>query len=238
MPDRIILINKPLRWTSFDVVKKLKKPLLLEKKSEFLPEERSEIKKIKVGHAGTLDPLATGLLVICSGKFTKMINEIQDAEKEYTGTMVIGSTTESYDLETPPQNFLPFDHVNSNKIQEVALSFLGEQMQTAPAHSAKKINGIRAYEKARLGEVFELKEHKINIQSFDIVATRLPEIDFKVVCTKGTYIRSLANDFGKRLGTGAHLSALCRTRIGTYRFSEALTIDEILLQLSELHKIT
>lgn len=237
MPDRIILINKPYRWTSFDVVKKLRKPLLDERKRELSPVERSEIKKLKVGHAGTLDPLATGLLVLCSGNLTRQISEIQDAEKEYTGTIVIGSVTDSFDLETPPHSFISFDHINPEKIYSVAASFCGDQMQTPPIHSAKKIEGRRAYEKARRGEKFNLKANAITIKTFDITVIKLPEIDFRVVCTKGTYIRSLAHDFGQRLMIGAYLSALCRTRIGSYQLEDALSPNEFLTQLAEKQNI-
>ena len=233
MPDRIILINKPYRWTSFDVVKKLRKPLLEERKRELAPAERSGIKKLKVGHAGTLDPLATGLLILCSGKLTRQISEIQNDEKEYTGTMTIGSITDSFDLETPPHSFLSIDNISEEKIYSVAASFWGNQLQTPPIHSAKKIDGKRAYEKARKGEIFEMKSQSINISAFDITLISLPEISFRIVCTKGTYIRSLIHDFGQRLTTGAHLSALCRTRIGSYCIEDALTPDEFLSQLSE-----
>lgn len=232
MPDRIILINKPLRWTSFDVVKKLRKPLLDEKRLE-LESQEVHLKKLKVGHAGTLDPLATGLLVICSGKFTKDISKIQDAEKEYTGTMIIGSTTESYDLEKPPENFLPYEHITTEEIYLLVKNFTGQQMQTAPAHSAKKIEGKRAYEMARAGDEFEMKQHRVTIIEFEITSINLPEINFRVTCSKGTYIRSLAHDFGKSLGTGAHLSTLCRTRIGNYFLKDAVTPAEFLIQLSE-----
>lgn len=238
MGDRIILINKPYRWTSFDVVKKLRKPLLEEKKREFPSEERSQIKKLKVGHAGTLDPLATGLLVICSGKLTKNISIIQDAEKEYTGTITVGAITDSYDLETQPGNFLPYDKITTEQIFAIAASFSGEQMQIPPIHSAKKIEGRRAYEKARKGEEFEIKANKITIKVFEINNINLPEIDFRVVCSKGTYIRSLAYDFGKLLGTGGYLSTLCRTRIGDYHISNALSPEQFLHQLSEEQSIS
>ena len=237
MPDRIILINKPYHWTSFDVVKKLKKPLLEERKRELSPEDRLEIKKLKVGHAGTLDPLATGLLVLCSGKLTRQISEIQDAEKEYTGTIVIGSQTDSYDLETPAHSFLPFEKINPELIYSIAESFCGKQMQIPPIHSAKKIDGQRAYEKARRGEEFEMKAKEIEIKTFEITAIKLPEINFRIVCTKGTYIRSLAHDFGKRILVGAHLSALCRTRIGNYLLVDALTPEDFLIQLVEKQNI-
>jgi tRNA pseudouridine55 synthase len=235
--DRIILINKPLRWTSFDVIKKIRKPLLEEKKKEFPVEERNRIKNYKVGHAGTLDPLAAGLLVVCTGSFTKKINEIQDAEKEYTGTLVLGATTPSFDLETAPMNFLPYDTITEDMILKAASSMCGIQMQTPPVHSAKKVEGVRAYEKARKGENFILEPRKVTIKTFEITGIRLPEIDFRVVCTKGTYIRSLANDLGMKLSTGAYLSALCRTRIGSFLLKDALTPEEFLIQLSEKQSI-
>jgi tRNA pseudouridine55 synthase len=235
--DRIILIDKPLRWTSFDVVKKLRKPLLEERRREAPLQERKLIKNFKVGHAGTLDPLATGLLIICTGKQTKNIHSIQSAEKEYTGTITIGSTTSSFDLEQPPENFQPTDHVTEEMIFETAKMFVGEQMQTAPIHSAKKIDGQRAYDKARKGDQFELKAHRIEIRVFEITRIRIPEISFRVVCTKGTYIRSLADDFGKKLGTGAHLSTLCRTRIGDFRLEDAVSPDEFLRQLSDKERL-
>lgn len=237
MPDRLILINKPYRWTSFDVVKKLKKPLLEEKKRESSPEGRLEIKKLKVGHAGTLDPLATGLLVLCSGKLTRQISEIQDAEKEYTGIIVIGSQTDSYDLETPTHSFNSIENINPELIYSVAASFCGKQMQIPPIHSAKKIEGQRAYEKARRGEEFELKAKEIEVKTFEITDIKLPEIYFRIVCTKGTYIRSLAYDFGQRILAGAHLSALCRTRIGNYLLEDALTPEDFLSQLIEKQNI-
>jgi tRNA pseudouridine55 synthase len=233
VPDRIILINKPFRWTSFDVVKKLRKPLLEEHRGELAKHERASLKNFKVGHAGTLDPLATGLLVLCTGKLTKQINIIQDAEKEYTGTITIGSITDSYDLEQEPKNFLPVDHIINEMIIETALSFHGKQMQIPPVHSAKKIDGQRAYDKARRGDDFELKGKEITINVFDITNINIPEIDFRIVCSKGTYIRSLAHDFGQKLGTGAHLSALCRTRIGEYELKDAMSPLEFLSQLSE-----
>jgi tRNA pseudouridine55 synthase len=237
VPDRIILIDKPLRWTSFDVVKKLRKPLLEERRSELPPDQRKQLKNFKVGHAGTLDPLATGLLILCTGKKTKDISEIQSAEKEYTGTITIGSTTESYDLEKNPENFQSYDHITAEYIRETVLTFTGEQEQIAPNHSAKKIDGQRAYDKARRGVEFELKPHSIIISEFDITGIELPEIHFRVVCSKGTYIRSLAHDFGKKLGTGAHLSALRRTRIGKYQVSDAMTAEQFLLQLSDKEQI-
>ncbi len=238
MPDRIILINKPYQWTSFDVVKKIRKPLLEERKRELSTLDRLTIKKLKVGHAGTLDPLATGLLVLCSGKLTRQISEIQDAEKEYTGTIIIGSVTDSFDLETPPHNFLSFENIPAQKIYAVAATFCGKQIQIPPIYSAKKIGGQRAYEKARNGEDFKLKANEITISRFDITSIRLPEIDFRIICTKGTYIRSVANDFGQRLTVGGYLSALCRTRIGSYHIEDSLSPHDFISQIAEKHNIS
>src|SRR6188768_4230762 len=196
--DTILLINKPYNWTSFDVVKYIRKALGGE----------------KIGHAGTLDPLATGLLILCTGKMTKKISEIQDAEKEYTGTFTLGATTPSYDLETEISEQQDISSLTEDLIRETAKKFIGEIPQFPPPHSAVKIGGKRAYDLARKGEVFELKSKMIVIKEFDIIKIDLPIISFRVVCGKGTYIRSLAHDFGKALGCGAFLSALCRTRIG------------------------
>ncbi|MBL0105544.1 MAG: tRNA pseudouridine(55) synthase TruB [Bacteroidetes bacterium] len=235
--DRIILINKPYRWTSFDVVKKLRKPLLEEKRLTLPESERKIFKNYKVGHAGTLDPLATGLLILCTGKLTKKISEIQDAEKEYTGSICIGSTTASFDLESVPENHKDIGHISEEIIRSTAMSFMGRQQQTPPAHSAVKIDGQRAYEKARKGQEFEIKSKEIEIRAFEITAIRLPEIDFRVVCTKGTYIRSLADDFGKKLGVGAHLSALCRTRIGDFSLNDAISPLDFLAQLTDKQQV-
>lgn len=237
MPDRIILINKPLRWTSFDVVKKLKKPLLDEKKAEHISEAGLIIKNYKVGHAGTLDPLATGLLIICSGKLTRRINEIQDAEKEYTGTITIGAETESYDLEKDPFNFKSYSHISEEDILKKSAGFIGKQMQIAPIHSAKKIEGKRAYDMARRGENFEIKPNEVFIKEFEITAIRLPEVDFRIVCSKGTYIRSLAHEMGRRLGTGGYLSTLCRTRIGQFLLKDAQSPLDFLKELSDLQSV-
>lgn len=234
MPDRIISINKPYRWTSFDVVRKLRRPLLDEKRREVEAEGGTPPKKFKVGHAGTLDPLATGLLIVCTGKFTRSIDEIQSMEKEYTGTFTIGATTESFDLETEPKNFQTFQHITLEQIKAAAECFSGEILQTPPAHSAKKIEGKRAYEMARKGEDVVMKPAKVTIKKLEITDIRLPEIDFVVQCSKGTYIRSIANDFGKILGTGAYLSALCRTRIGTYSLSEAVSPEEFIQKLIDI----
>lgn len=211
-PGQVLLINKPLRWTSFDVVKKL----------------RYKLKIKKIGHAGTLDPLATGLLIVCSGKMTKSINDFMGMEKEYTGSLVIGQTTESYDLETTPTEPIDITHINEEAIRNTFTSFTGIIQQTPPLHSAIKVNGKRAYELARAGEVAELKKREVEIKVFEIVNMELPRIDFRVVCSKGTYIRSLARDVGEVLGVGAYLSALCRTRIGTFKLEDALHVEEVL----------
>ncbi|NBW36698.1 MAG: tRNA pseudouridine(55) synthase TruB [Cytophagia bacterium] len=211
-PGQVLLINKPLRWTSFDVVKKL----------------RYKLKIKKIGHAGTLDPLATGLLIVCSGKMTKSINDFMGMEKEYTGSLVIGQTTESYDLETTPTEPVDITHVNAGAIRNAFANFTGIIQQTPPLHSAIKVNGKRAYELARAGEVAELKKREVEIKVFEIVKIELPRIDFRVVCSKGTYIRSLARDVGEVLGVGAYLSALCRTRIGTFKLEDALHVEEVL----------
>lgn len=231
--DRIILINKPLRWTSFDVVKKLKKPLLEEYRLQFPEEERKLIKRFKVGHAGTLDPLATGLLVVCTGKLTKKISEIQDAEKEYTGTIVLGATTPSYDLETEPQDHKSYAEVTKAKVLETSQSMLGLQQQVPPIHSAIKVEGRRAYDMARKGQEVELKSRTIEIRAFEITRFELPEIDFRIVCTKGTYIRSIAHDFGQKLVTGGYLSALCRTRIGSYELKNAVDPLQLIAQITD-----
>ncbi len=207
----VILMNKPLQWTSFQLVKKVK----------WLTKAK------RVGHAGTLDPLATGLLVICTEKKTKTINEIQAAEKEYTGTFYIGATTPSFDLETERDQEFDISHITEEKVQAVAAAHIGEIMQVPPLHSAVKLNGQRAYQIARRGDTAELKAKPLVIKEFEITRYALPEVDFRVVCSKGTYIRALARDIGLALGAGAHLTALCRTRIGAYRLEDALTVADM-----------
>jgi len=204
--NQVLLINKPYDWTSFDVVKYIKKALSGE----------------KIGHAGTLDPLATGLLILCTGSMTKSISEIQDAEKEYTGTFSLGATTASYDLETEVSERKDLSSVTNELIYNTIKQFTGEQQQIPPPHSAVKIGGRRAYAMARNDEAFELKPKKVTITEFEITKIELPDVFFRVVCSKGTYIRSLANDFGIALGCGAYLSVLCRTRIGKYLLKDAL----------------
>lgn len=208
---QIITIDKPLEWTSFDVVNKLKWKL----------KKTLNLKKIKVGHAGTLDPLATGLLIICTGKFTKRIPELQGLEKEYTGTITVGATTPSFDLETEIDETYPLEHISEEMIQKTAAEMVGEQEQIPPMFSAKKLNGTRAYTLARQGKTVELKKNTITISEFEVTKIEMPKVYFRIVCSKGTYIRSIARDFGEALQSGGYLSSLRRTRIGSYRVEEA-----------------
>lgn len=210
--DRVLLINKPLRWTSFDVVKKVRGIL--------------QIKKI--GHAGTLDPLATGLLILCTGKMTKRIDEFQGQEKEYTGKMILGQTTPSYDLETEPTIAKDISSLTPQLLKDATTKFTGLIEQVPPIHSAIKVDGKRAYKLARSGKEPKLKSRAVTVSTFEITDINLPEIKFRIVCTKGTYIRSLAHDLGQELGVGAYLSELCRTRIGDFLLADAQTLDEIL----------
>ncbi|OIQ20272.1 tRNA pseudouridine(55) synthase TruB [Lacinutrix sp. MedPE-SW] len=218
---QVLLIDKPLNWTSFQVVNKLR----WEIKQAF------KIKKIKVGHAGTLDPLATGLLVICTGKMTKQINTFQGQIKEYTGTIVLGSTTPSFDLETEINKTFSTSHITNDLIHQTTKQFIGEIDQFPPVFSALKKDGKRLYEFARAGEDVEIKSRKITINAFEITNIKENTVDFRVVCSKGTYIRSLANDFGKALNSGGHLSALRRTKIGDFNVKNALTIESFIAAL-------
>jgi tRNA pseudouridine55 synthase len=210
-PARVLLVNKPYTWTSFDVVKKL----------------RFRLKVKKIGHAGTLDPLATGLLIICTGKMTKQIDQYQAQEKEYTGTLVLGKTTPSFDLETEVDSEADISHLTEEAIRAATAPFTGDILQTPPLFSAVKVDGKRAYHLARAGKEAKLEPKQITISAFEITAIRLPEVDFRVVCSKGTYIRSLVRDFGLALGVGAYMSALCRTRIGEFLLENALEIEQI-----------
>ncbi len=213
---KVLLVNKPLDWTSFDVVNKLKWAL-----RKAAPGE----KQLKIGHAGTLDPLATGLLIICTGKETKNIDRYQAEEKEYTGTFVLGATTPSGDLEEEIDARFATEHINLEMISAAALKFTGTQLQTPPVFSAVKVDGKRAYKFARKGKTVEIKPKEITISTFEITSVEMPKVNFRVVCSKGTYIRSLAVDFGKTLNSGAHLSALCRTRIGAHHLTDAFDIS-------------
>jgi len=212
----ILLVDKPLNWTSFDVVNKLRWQL----------RKLYNQKKFKVGHAGTLDPLATGLLVICTGKATKQSMELMADDKTYTGTILFGKTTPSFDLETEFDGEYPTDHLTKDILEQTALTFLGEQLQTPPVFSAKKIDGKRAYESARKGEAVEMRKSAINIANVSIDTTRFPEVDFEIKCSKGTYIRSFAADFGKKVNSGATLIALRRTQSGEFNIKDAKTVDD------------
>ncbi len=221
---QVLLLDKPFRWTSFDVIGRTRKI----------------IKVKKVGHAGTLDPLATGLLIVCTGKFTKRINEFMAQEKEYTGTFTLGATTPTYDLESEPVNFKPTDAVNEEQIHAATAAFTGAIQQIPPAHSAIKIDGKRVYEMARQGQEVKLQPRNVIIKEFEITAIaqrtpngEMPVVHFRVVCSTGTYIRSLAFDFGNALGCGAYLSSLCRTRIGEFLLKDAMTMDEFADKVNE-----
>jgi tRNA pseudouridine55 synthase len=227
LEGQILLIDKPLTWSSFQAVNKLKYIL---KRQFDLP------KKFKIGHAGTLDPLATGLLIICTGKFTKRITEIQSQVKEYTGTITVGATTPSYDLETEVDATFPTAHLTEALIQETTKQFLGEIDQKPPVFSAIKKDGIRMYEHARVGAEVEMAFRKTTIHEFEITRIALPKIDFRVTCSKGTYIRSLAYDFGKALQSGAYLSALRRTKIGDYFVDNAINIIKFEESISQNKK--
>lgn len=210
----IFLVDKPLNWTSFDVVNKLRnciKPL-----------------KVKVGHGGTLDPLATGLLVVCTGKFTKRLEGFQGEDKEYTGTITLGATRPSYDKESEIDQEYPYDHIRPEDILKAAESFLGESEQTPPLHSAVKVDGERVYEKARRGETVKLKTRTINISRFEITKIDLPEVEFHIACTKGTYIRTIAHDFGKVLNSGAYLSSLKRVKSGNFALENAWDLQDLI----------
>lgn len=211
---QVILIDKPLHWTSFQAVNKMKWAL----------KSKLGLKKIKIGHAGTLDPLASGLLLVCTGKFTKRIPELQGQEKEYTGTFYIGATTPSYDLETEIDQTFPTQHITEDVIRETTQQFLGEIDQKPPIFSAIKKDGKRLYEHARAGETVDIASRKTTITEFEITRIAMPEVDFRIVCSKGTYIRSLAYDFGKAMQTGSHLTALRRTKIGNYTVANALPV--------------
>ena len=218
---QVILIDKPIGWTSFDIVRKI----------------RYLIKVPKVGHAGTLDPLATGLLIVCTGKFTKQINTYMGMEKEYTGTFTLGSTTPSYDLETEPVNFKETNHLTDEEIRNATLQFTGDILQMPPQHSAIKKDGKPLYLSARQGIEVKVDARPVTIKEFTITEIALPIVHFKVVCSTGTYIRSLANDFGAALGVRGYMSSLCRTRIGTFNNIEATSIEEFEKVIKELRVV-
>ena len=219
----IILIDKPIDWTSFQVVNKIR----------WLIRSTFGIKKIKVGHAGTLDPLASGLLILCTGKMTKSIEQFMGQEKEYTGTFTLGATTPSYDLETEIDNTFPTDHITEELLHNTLDQFVGTIDQYPPVFSALKKDGKRLYEFAREGIEVEIPTRKVNIRNFELTQKAIPKVDFKVICSKGTYIRSLANDYGKALNSGAHLSALRRTRIGEFNIEQAVSIEDFEKQIKK-----
>lgn len=218
LEGKVLLLDKPLQWTSFDVVKKV----------------RYLTKIMKVGHAGTLDPLATGLLIVCTGKFTKKINEYMGMEKEYTGTFTLGAVTPTYDLESEPQNHRPIDHLTTENIYAATVALTGEIMQVPPAHSAIKQAGKPVYLAARKGLDVKMEPRPVTIHSFQIEKIELPVVYFRVVCSTGTYIRSLANDFGAALGVGGYMSSLRRTRIGLYQVADAKQLIDFEEEISQL----
>lgn len=213
----VLLLNKPLNWTSFDVVNKLRYALT-----------KKIGRRIKVGHAGTLDPLATGLLIICTGKMTKRIDEYQGMDKEYTGTICLGATTPTYDSEMEPDAYYPTDHITAELLTDAVTKLSGVIEQMPPVYSAIKIDGKTAYAEARKGNEIEMKTRTVEIKEFELTRTEMPETDFRVLCSKGTYIRSLAYDFGKAVNSGAYLKSLCRTRIGHFDLKDAVTIEQML----------
>lgn len=218
LEGKVLLLDKPIGWTSFNMVQKV----------------RHLTKVAKVGHAGTLDPLATGLLIICTGKFTKQINNYMGMTKEYAGSMVIGATTPTYDLESEPENFQSIDHITEEQIKDATRQFIGEILQMPPQHSAIKKDGKRLYESARQGIEVKVDPRPITIESFEITHIQLPQIDFKVVCSTGTYIRSLVKDFGDVLGGGAYMSALRRTKIGAFNVDDAMQWENLQKDIEQL----
>lgn len=223
---QVLLFNKPLYWTSFDLVNKIR----------IMIRSTQGIKKIKVGHAGTLDPLASGLMIICTGKATKRINEFQNCDKEYVATLYAGAATPSYDLETEVEKFFPTDHISGELVDKTLQSFLGEQKQIPPMHSAKMIAGKRAYEYARKGIDKNLEPVNITFKEIELLSFSIPEIKIRVVCSKGTYIRSFARDLGEALGSGCYLSGLVRTSIGKYKLEDAFTLEKFGLFLEQLQQ--
>ena len=221
-----LLVDKPKDWTSFDVVNKIRYRL----------KHRLKVKKIKVGHAGTLDPMATGLLIICTGKSTKQLHGFQGLDKSYTGTITLGATTPSFDQETAIDETFPIDHITPALLEEKRHQFIGDLDQVPPMFSAIKVDGQPLYKRARKGELIEVQPRQVHISSFDLTKINIPAVDFHVACSKGTYIRSLANDYGKALGSGAYLSALRRTRIGHFHIEDAWNL-ETLISLLEMTPI-
>ncbi len=218
----VLLINKPLTWTSFDVVNKVRYAL-----------KRKTGKKLKVGHAGTLDPLATGLLLICTGKMTKEIEKFTGMDKEYTGTLLLGATTPSYDSEQAVDATYPTEHITDDLLYEAVKTLTGTIQQMPPIFSAIKVDGTVAYNAARKGKEIALKAREVHIPEFELTRVEMPEVDFRVKCSKGTYIRSLAHDFGKAVNSGAYLKTLCRTKVGTFDLQNAFSLDDMLKKIEE-----
>lgn len=219
----VLLVDKPKEWTSFDVINKIRHRL----------KRRLNVKKIKVGHAGTLDPMATGLLIICTGKMTKRIDEYQGLDKEYTGTLRLGASTPSYDAETQPDAVYPFDHITPAEMEEACEKLTGDIAQLPPMFSAIKVDGQPLYKKARKGIKVEVKPRPVTIHRFELTRTEMPDADFLIKCSKGTYIRSVAHDFGHLLNSGAYLTALCRTKIGQFRLEDAWNLDDLVNELEK-----
>ena len=219
----LLLVNKPKTWTSFDVVNKIRYKL----------KHALGVKKIKVGHSGTLDPMATGLLIICTGKFTKKLDELQGLKKSYSGTIKLGATTASYDAEEKEDNFFPVNHITPKLIERTRLQFIGKIEQIPPMFSAIKVDGQPLYKKARKGEMIEVKPRTVEIYDFKITNIEMPFVDFEITCSKGTYIRSLAFDFGKALNSGGYLTGLQRTEVGDYQLKDAWNLDELITHIEE-----
>lgn len=223
----LLLVNKPLGWTSFDVVNKIRYKI----------KHRLGVKKIKVGHAGTLDPMASGLLIICTGKSTKKLHELQGLTKEYTGTLTLGGTTPSYDMETEIEHIFPTDHITLELLEQARQQFIGELDQIPPMFSAIKVDGQPLYKMAREGKKIEVKPRPVHISNFELSNIDLPNIDFKVNCSKGTYIRSLVHDFGKALRSGAYLSVLCRTKIGHFHLEDSWQLEDLVALIENSEQV-
>ena len=224
LEGEMLLINKPFKWTSFDVVNNLR----------YFLKSKGSVKKVKIGHTGTLDPLATGLLILCTGRFTKRIEEFKNFDKEYTGTFILGATTPSFDRESKIDHEFPIDHLTEQMIRNASNLFKGDLMQVPPAFSAVWVKGRRAYDYARQAEEVNLDSKPVHIAEFEITSITMPEVHFRIVCSKGTYIRALARDFGKALKTGAYLGALCRTRIGPYHLRDAYELEDLKQRITDI----
>ena len=228
----VLLIDKPYGWTSFDVLNKIKG--FVKHNLDIPPNEQGHPQRFKIGHAGTLDPLATGLLVVCTGKFTKSIDQLQSGEKEYTGIIRLGKTTPSFDLETEPEGDFETSHITDESIRKTAESFLGDILQTPPAYSAKQINGQRAYNAARKGIEIVIPAVTVTVSEFEITNINMPDIEFRIVCSKGTYIRSIANELGQMLNSGSHLVSLRRTSSKPFQIKDSIKVEDLTSRLKLL----